>query len=159
MTTRPEATTAANATTPPDATTLPNDPQVAALQAALAGEHAAVWACGRAAGELSGRQRRAALRELDAHRQAREELRRTIDSLGATPVDAAPAYLEPFPVSGAAAARRLLGHVNTGLSATYADLAAASPRAARRPAAMTSAAAAVRAVDWGAAAQAFPGAG
>jgi hypothetical protein len=97
------------------------------------------------------------LRELDAHRLARDDLRRTIAALGATPVEAAPAYAEPFPVTGARASRQLLGHVNTGLSATYADVAAASPRAARRSAAAASAQAAVRAVTWGAATQAFPG--
>ena len=47
---------------------------VDALQAALAGEHAAVWASGRAAGELSGSRRRAPA-ELDAHRGARDALR------------------------------------------------------------------------------------
>lgn len=131
--------------------------QLAALQAALAGEHAAVWASGRAAGELRGVDRRTALRQLDAHRTARDRLRRQLVALGATPVEAAPAYLEPFPVQGPDDARRLLAHVDARLAATYADLAAASPRAGRRPAAIASAEAAVRAIGWGGDPEAFPG--
>lgn len=128
-----------------------------ALQSALAGEHAAVWAAGRAAGELTGDAKRAALRQLDGHRATRDRLRGTIVSLGADPVAAAPAYLEPFPVASRGDARRLMVLVNSRLAATYADLAAASPRASRRPAAIASAEAAVRAIDWGGTAQAFPG--
>jgi hypothetical protein len=134
-------------------------PELAALQAALAGEHAAVWAAGRAAGELRGDARTRALRQLDEHRQARDALRRSIVALGAAPVQAAPAYVEPFPVEGAAGGRRLLAHVNEALAATYADLAAASAPAARRPAVAASTAAAVRALGWGAEPSAFPGAG
>jgi hypothetical protein len=130
---------------------------VAALQAVLAGEHAATWAAGRAAGELAGRGRRAALRAIDEHRAARDEARRTLVTLGATPVEAAPAYVEPVPVTSPAAARRLMAHVEQALAATYADLAAASAPAGRRAAVTASTAAAVRAVAWGAAAQAFPG--
>lgn len=132
---------------------------LAALQAALAGEHAAVWACGRAAGELSGRARRSALAQLDEHRIARDELRRRIVTRGATPVEAAPAYREPAPVDGPGAARRLLAHVDTALAAVYADLAAALPRGARRDPAAAASRAAVRALEWGAEPQAFPGAG
>ena len=77
-----------------------DSPYLDALQAAVAGEHAAVWASGRAAGELGGRRRDAARRELDAHRRARDELRRQVTALGAEPVEAAVAYVEPFPVEG-----------------------------------------------------------
>ncbi len=77
-----------------------DSPYLDALQAALAGEHAAVWASGRSAGELGGRRRDAARRELDAHRQARDELRRRVTALGAVPVEAAVAYVEPFPCRG-----------------------------------------------------------
>jgi hypothetical protein len=134
-----------------------DSPYLQALQAAVAGEHAAVWASGRAAGELSGRRRNTARRELDAHRRARDELRRQVTALGAAPVDAAVAYVEPFPVQGASGGRRLMAHVNTALAATYADLAAASQPAARRGAVKRSAAAAVRAIEWGAEPEAFPG--
>lgn len=128
-----------------------------ALQAAVAGEHAAVWASGRAAGLLGSPDRRTAQGELDDHRRARDELRARITALGAQPVDAAVAYVEPFPVRGARGARRLMAHVNAALAATYADVAAASERDARRDAATRSSQAAVRAVSWGASAQAFPG--
>ena len=130
---------------------------VAALQAALAGEHAAVWASGRAAGELGSRERTVALRQLDDHRAARDVIRQQLVALGAVPADAAPAYVEPFPVEGRAGGRRLLAHVATALTATDADLAAALPTAGRRAAARAAAASAVQALDWGAEPEAFPG--
>jgi hypothetical protein len=129
-----------------------------ALQAAVAGEHAAVWASGRAAGEASGARRQQALEELDVHRRARDDLSRQVSALGVRPVDAAAAYVEPFPVDSPRAGRRLMAQVNEALAATYADVAAASPPAARREAVGRSAAAAVRAVEWGAEPEAFPGA-
>ena len=132
-------------------------PYLAALQAAVAGEHAAVWACGRAAGELSGKERTAALKELDAHRLARDELRRQIVALGEEPAAAAPAYVEPFDVTGRRGGRRLLAHVDTALVATYADLAAVSPASARRTAVAAASTCAVRGLGWGADPQAFPG--
>ncbi len=130
---------------------------IEALQAAVAGEHAAVWASGRAAAVLAGATRASAQGELDQHRQARDALRQRLTALGQTPVPAAPAYLEPFPVTAARGGRRLMAHVNAGLAAVYADLAAASPAGARRSAATQSWRAAARAVQWGGAPQAFPG--
>lgn len=130
---------------------------LAALQAALAGEHAAIWGSGRAAAEMGGARQRAALGELDQHRAARDRLRRTVAAHGGTPVEAAPAYLEPFPIEGSSGGRRLMAHINAGLAAAYADLAAASPRAGRRPAALAAAEASVRAIEWGGRAQALPG--
>lgn len=134
-----------------------DDPHVSALQAALAGEHAAVWACGRAAGELTGSDRTRALDELDGHRRARDGLRAQVVALGGRPVEAAPAYAEPFEVTGRRAARRLLAHVGTALCATYAELAAASPQGARSAAVKAAAASARRAIAWGAEPEAFPG--
>ncbi|MCU0284720.1 MAG: ferritin-like domain-containing protein [Candidatus Nanopelagicales bacterium] len=131
--------------------------QAAGLQAALAGEHAAVWAHGRAAGELSGRARTRALDGLDDHRRARDRLRAQLVALGAAPVEAAAAYVEPEPVDSPAGARALLAHVERALVPTYADLAAASPPAGRQPAAQSAARAGVRALGWGAVPEAFPG--
>ena len=135
----------------------PGSPYLQALQAAVAGENAAVWASGRAAGELGGARRAEAKQELDAHRRARDDLRSRVVALGAEPVDAAAAYVEPFPVDGPAGGRRLMAHINAALAATYADVAAASEPAARREAAALSSEAAVRAVGWGAEPEAFPG--
>jgi Domain of unknown function (DUF4439) len=135
------------------------DELVAAWQAALAGEHAAVWAYGRAAAELSGGQRTTALDLLDAHRTAREGLRARLHAAGARPVEAAAAYLEPFPVTAAASGRRLLAHVEDNLAATYADLAAGSTGDERASAVGASVAAARRSVAWGGPPTAFPGAG
>lgn len=130
---------------------------VVALQAALAGEHAALWACGRAAGELTGSQRSRALAELDAHRRARDVLRGLLVGQGAEPVAAAPAYIEPEPVTGRRAARALLAHVGDSLCAVYADLAAASSGRPRRDAVSAAGTSARRAVQWGGPARAFPG--
>lgn len=129
-----------------------------ALQAALAGEHAAVWASGRAAAVLGGGRREEALRELDGHRQARDLLREHLVSRRLVPVAPAAAYLDPFPIVGPTGGRRLMAHVNTALAATYADLAAAGGPGERAAFARQSWRAAVRALGWGAAAQAFPGA-
>lgn len=134
-----------------------DSPYLDSLQAALAGEHAAVWATGRAAGELSGGRREAARKELDAHRRARDELRQRVRALGGEPVEAAAAYVEPFPVEGASDGRQLMAHINTALAATYADVAAASQPAARGDAVQRSTAAAVRAIEWGTDPEAFPG--
>ena len=135
------------------------DDEVAALQAALAGEHAAVWACGRAAAELTGAQRGRALDQLDAHRIARDTLRGRIRAAGSEPVPAAAAYVEPFPVTGARTARRLLAQVDDALAACYADVAAATSAGERGTAVKASVAAARRSVAWGGAPRAFPGAG
>ena len=51
-----------------------------------------------------------------------------------------------------------MAHINTALAATYADVAAASGPAARGDAVARSSAAALRALDWGAEPEAFPGA-
>ncbi|HSO04278.1 MAG TPA: DUF4439 domain-containing protein, partial [Candidatus Limnocylindrales bacterium] len=99
-----------------------------------------------------------ARKELDLHRRARDELRRQVRSLGAEPVEAAAAYVEPFPIEGASGGRQLMAHINTALAATYADVAAASGPAARGDAVARSSAAALRALDWGAEPEAFPGA-
>lgn len=138
--------------------TLADHSQLSALQAALAGEHAAVWACGRAAGELTGADRSRALDELDEHRSARDDLRRQVIALGAEPAAAAPAYVEPFEVTGARTARRLLAHVGTALCASYADLAAATPQSQRSAAARAASTSARRAITWGGQPEAFPGA-
>ncbi len=131
---------------------------LAALQAALAGTHAAVWASGRAAAELAGSRRERALRELDLHRRDRDALRLRVLAAEGRPVDAAPAYVEPFPVTGARTARRLLAHVNAGLVAVWADLAAAHDPGMRSADVDAATRAAIRAVEWGAQPSAFPGA-
>ncbi len=134
------------------------DAALPALQAALAGEHAALWACGRAAGRLAGTERSHALTQLDAHRRARDVLRRRIIEAGGEPVEAAPAYVEPTPVTGAATARALLAHVTTAMVAVHADLAAATAGQDRADAVAAAVRSAREAVAWGAAATAFPGA-
>ncbi len=131
--------------------------QLQALQTTLAGEHAAVWACGRVIAELTGGAQRDARAELNAHRRAREGLAARIVARGGTPVEAAPAYVEPVPVTNAATARELLAGVNSRLGALYADLAGALNRGARTNDARSTVRAALRAQHWGESPTAFPG--
>ena len=97
-------------------------------------------------------------RELDAHRRARDELRRQVAALGAEPVEAAVAYVEPFPVTGRAGGRRLMAHVNIALGATYADVAAATDPAAPTRGDPGGLRLGRPSREWGAEPEAFPGA-
>jgi len=129
-----------------------------AVQAALAGEHACVYACGLAGGLLDGSAQEAAAAGRDAHRRRRDGLGQVVLRLGATPVAALPAYALPFAVKDPASARALLADVENRLAAVYADLVAAGATDGLR--AMGAAGlldAAAAAVAWGAAVTALPG--
>lgn len=128
-----------------------------ALQEALAGEHAAVWAAGRAAGPLTGSAQRAAVADLADARAARDQLRDQIGSAGGEPVSAAPGYLEPTPTNSAGRARSLLAQVCLARVPLYARLAGTAPTGSRSGPARRAGALAARAVYWGATPQAFPG--
>ncbi|WP_432491712.1 DUF4439 domain-containing protein [Kineococcus auxinigenes] len=97
---------------------------VAALQAVLAGEHAAVWCYGLVAGRLVDEPRARALAAAVAHRAVRDDLTGTLRARGAEPVGAQAAYDAAAPT--AEAARLLAASVEERLTAVYADLAAAS---------------------------------
>jgi hypothetical protein len=75
---------------------------VDALQAALAAEHAAIWAYGVAgafvANELAGKLDEAAT----AHQARRDATERALIDAHAQPVPAEPGYLSPEPVTDAA---------------------------------------------------------
>jgi hypothetical protein len=130
----------------------------AALQALVAGEHAAVHAYGVAGAWLAGAQRQRAARYRDAHRLVRDELSALVDARGVVPVAALAGYALPFPVDGAAAARRLTAEVEDRLAALHADLVVAAASAAVRSRAVAEhVGCARRALAWGAAAAAFPG--
>ena len=129
-----------------------------AVQAALAGEHACVYACGLAGGLLDGPGQQAAAAARDAHRGRRDELSQVVRRLGATPVAALPAYALPFPVTDPATARALLADVENRLAAVYADLVAAGATDGLRAAGAAGVRdAAAAAVAWGANVTAFPG--
>ncbi len=129
-----------------------------ALQAALAGEHAAVYAYGVVGARLEGRpDERAAQAGYDAHRQRRTTITRLLTDAGATPTPAAVAYDLGGTVPTPAAARTLAALVETRAAATYADVVAAADGALRQSAALWLADAAVRATSWSGQPATFPG--
>ncbi|MFG2136332.1 ferritin-like domain-containing protein [Streptomyces sp. NPDC048650] len=133
------------------------DGELAAVQAALAAEYAAVYGYGVVGGRVAGARRKEAQEAYDAHRARRDALRRGVRDLGGTPRAAAAAYELPFPVPDAAAAVRLAAELEDRLAAVYADLvrAAGGPRRSAAAAALREAA--VRAVRWRGSGVAFPG--
>ena len=74
---------------------------VAALQGALAAEHAAVYGYGVVGAMLAGSEQADARADWTAHQVARDTLAAMLTKLGATPVAASPAYGLPFAVTSA----------------------------------------------------------
>jgi len=85
-----------------------DDVAIAAVQQALAAEHAAVWCYSLAVAFLDAQQREPARTDAEAHRGLRNQISRTLSDVGAQPVSAQPAYATPGPVTDAASAARLL---------------------------------------------------
>jgi hypothetical protein len=131
--------------------------EVAALQAVLAGEHAAVYGYGVVGAHLRGAaQRRAAAAEA-GHRARRDVLRDLLLARRATPVAAAAAYRLPRPVTSAAEAVALAVLLEERLGAVWADAVGDLTGALRALAARTLQDTAVRAAAWRGASVAFPG--
>ncbi|MFJ5535348.1 ferritin-like domain-containing protein [Streptomyces sp. NPDC093261] len=131
--------------------------ELAALQAALGAEHAAVYGYGVVGGRVQRSRRAEAQAAYDAHRARRDELVRAVRDLGGTPEAAAAGYALPFPVPDSAAAVRLAAELEERVAGVYADLVRASTGARRRSAAEALREAAVRAVRWSGESVAFPG--
>lgn len=130
---------------------------LAALQAALAGEHAAGYGYGVVGAWLAGADRAAARAAYDAHVARRDRLQALLRDRGADPVAASPAYALPYPVGDAASARRLGLHLEEGTGAAYADLVAAAQGDLRRFAALALRDTALRALGWRGRTVPFPG--
>jgi hypothetical protein len=100
---------------------------VDALQAALAAEHAAIWAYGVAgafvADELAGKLDEAAT----AHQARRDATERALIDAHAQPVPAEPGYLSPEPVTDAASALRLVITAETDAAAAWRSVVERSP--------------------------------
>lgn len=123
--------------------------EVAALQRALATEHAASWACGLAGARLDDAARAQARAADDAHRARRDLLVGRLRGAGASPTPAAAAYSTPEPVTDPRAALRLLARVEEDTAAAYADLLGATSDPGLRRSALTALTdAATRAVRW-----------
>ena len=130
---------------------------VDAAQAALAGEHATIYAYGVAGANLDGATRARALHGLTSHRAARDVLAAVVREHGAEPVGPLAGYALPFRVRGARAARRLLGQVEARLADVYGDLVASGSGSTRALAVSGLANAAEQAAVWGGRTDAFPG--
>ena len=132
----------------------PSRTGTAALQAALAGEHAAVFALALVQGRLSGPRRDEAAAELVAHRVARDDLVDLLVARDANPVQAEAGYDVQAPTAAAAAA--VVAAVDEGLARAHADVVAADATA-RVPAARALLRSARAARRWGSTVTAFPG--
>jgi Domain of unknown function (DUF4439) len=133
--------------------------QLEALQAALAGEHASLYAVGVAGGKLNGSGLTATQALYAAHRDRRDRLAELIADTGEKPVAAEPAYDLPAAVTNAATAAALIRLVEQRLAAVYGDLVEAAETAPVRTLGVQALVAAAREhVRWGGRPTAFPGA-
>lgn len=129
------------------------------MQAALAAEHAAVYAYGVCGGVLDAGSS-AGVRARDgylAHQLRRKRLQRALRSLDAEPVAALPGYDLSTPVTDIGSASRLARLVEDRCAAVYADLVRRSTPPVRRLAVDWLSEAATRGLDWSAEPTAFPG--
>jgi hypothetical protein len=131
--------------------------ELAALQGALAAEHAAVYGYGVVGAQLSGARRARATAGYQAHLDRRDALERQLTAAGATPVAASAGYELPFPVADAPSAVRLAAVLEERLAAVYANAVQAATGALRTEAAGYLQDAALRAADWRGGSTAFPG--
>src|SRR3984957_14306046 len=97
---------------------------VAALQGALAAEHAAVYGYGIVGAMLTGREQPDARSDWTAHQVARDTLEAMLTRLGATPVAASPAYALPFAVTSAKTAAKRAATLTRGGTRGHRGLAA-----------------------------------
>lgn len=134
----------------------PTDPAVGALDAALAGEHAAVYAYGVVGAHLDDDRDRA-VAELSRHRGARDRLDAHVRAAGGTPSAALPAYALPFPVEDAASAAELADLVEERLAGLYSDVVVATEGAARADAASALVHTAQARAAWSGTVTTFPG--
>jgi hypothetical protein len=130
---------------------------VAALQGALAAEHAAVYGYGVVGAMLAGNEQADARADWTAHQVARDTLEAMLAKLGATPVAASPAYALPFPVTSASTAAKLAAALEEGVTRGYLGLVAVSNPTLRAFAAKAMQTSANRALAWSGSTVAFPG--
>lgn len=130
---------------------------VAALQGALAAEHAAVYGYGVVGAMLTGANQANARTDWTAHQVARDALVTMLTRLGATPVAASPAYKLPFRVTSAKSAAKLAATLEEGVTRAYLGLVAVSNPALRTYAAQAMQTSANRALAWSGTTTAFPG--
>jgi hypothetical protein len=130
-----------------------------ALQAALAGEHAAVYAYGVIGGRSGRGDERLAAAAYARHRARRDRLTAIVYRLGGRPVVAQPGYALPFAVDDRRQLQRLARLVEHRCARLYADVVPATHDATRDFAARAISDCATTALAWGGRDQAFPGYG
>jgi hypothetical protein len=130
---------------------------LAALQAALAAEDAAIFGYGVAGAHLSGTRQSAAEQDWTGHNEARDTLTAMISGLGATPVAAQAFYQLPFAVGDATSAAALAAYLEDGVTQAYLGLVAVSNQRLRTFGALVMQSSAERAAFWRGRTQAFPG--
>jgi hypothetical protein len=130
---------------------------VAALQAALAAEDAAIFGYGVAGAHLSGNRKTAAEQDWTRHNEARDTLTAMISALGATPAAAQAYYQLPFEVQDAASAAKLAAYLEEGVTRAYLGVVAVSDKRLRTFGALAMQGPAERAAFWRGSTEAFPG--
>jgi hypothetical protein len=131
--------------------------EVAALQAALVAEQAAIYGYGIVGAHMTGTRFAAAFADSIAHQRTRDSLTAMIMARGGQPRPAAPAYRMRIAVHSAAQAWSLAIVLERQVTAAYLGLVALAEPALRRFGADQMREAAVRSARWGARPQAFPG--
>jgi hypothetical protein len=123
--------------------------ETAALQDALAAEHAAVWGYGTVGAALPADARAAVGTAVEAHRTLRDRVAALLTEQGADPVPTQAAYQLPFPVLSAVDAARLAQQLEEGTTSAWVwVLDQAAQRSTRELAVGAAADAEVRAVGW-----------
>lgn len=118
------------------------------LEAALAGEHACIYAYGALGGHLSDDERDAARDADQVHRDRRDLLRESLVARGQNPVPAEAGYALPKPVTSAEAARDLAVTLEERSAATWRAVLATVDQRDRRIALDALTDCAVRAMRW-----------
>ncbi len=134
-----------------------NRDDLAALQAALAAEHATTYGYGVVGALLPGNEQGTALSDWTLHQHARDALTEMITRLGAIPVAASAADKLPFPVTDAASARRLAAIIEDGVTRAYLGIVAVTDARLRTFGALAMQQPASRASAWRGTTTAFPG--
>ncbi len=134
---------------------------LAALQSTLAAEHAAVYLYGVLGGRTSASETPALYTSVSAayteHRSRRDVLVSTLTEMDATPVAAEAVYALPREPSTPARVARTAREVEESCAATYAFLVANTAGTQRRWAIGALNGSALRALDFGARPEDFPG--
>jgi Domain of unknown function (DUF4439) len=129
----------------------------AALQSALAAEHAAVYGYGVVGANLTGSRQAAAMTDWVAHQVARDTLEAMVRSRGSEPVPAAVAYRLPITVRTSGQAVSLAVLLEDRVATAYIGLVAPSDISIRQFGALQVRAAALRAAAWRGSTVPFPG--